>query len=419
MAKIFESRGRFKAHYATGAEQGYYYARTGAAYYPTEETVATSGVFGGALIDITQLTANNGVGWPGLDNWPSTNKLSYRIRFVPNWSGNPSISQVLLFAGDVDAFNNCGGWIYIQTNGKIGVQIATDTFINAINSEVTLDTALSFTSGVPTEIMLTYDGDDGALKISQDGVEVYSGSGNTFTTRNNQVVPLIQVGYISGITAGTDFKINNVEIWDTIENHVYTARTDFDSTVVKQPLTCTDPNILYVAVGTTYYFQGNLMSGAAELVDNTPIPEGGTFAPSETQKAIYEILSEDDTIIDLLGEDSGTDDVSSKVFDHVPDNSVYPYITLQVLPWTDRGSHTYEGLETEFQIDVWYRSPGRGTKQVQAIQKRIDELLHKRQICVYGWNTNLMRRTYIDIVTEDDNVTHNGIQRFKLFLGEG
>ncbi len=107
-----------------------------------------------------------------------------------------------------------------------------------------------------------------------------------------------------------------------------------------------------------------------------------------------------------------------KVFDFVPDNTPYPYIVLQVLPWTDRGSHTYEGLECEFQITTWYRAPGRGNLQVQNIQKRIDELLHKAEPCIEGWNIVSLRRTFVDILTDDDNVTKQGIQRFNLLTGE-
>jgi hypothetical protein len=107
-----------------------------------------------------------------------------------------------------------------------------------------------------------------------------------------------------------------------------------------------------------------------------------------------------------------------KVFDFVPDNTEYPYLVLQVLPWVDRGSHTYEGWSCEFQITTWYRAPGRGNLQVQTIQKRIDELLHKTDPCISGWNVVLIRRTFVDIITSDDNVTKQGIQRFNLLTGE-
>lgn len=148
-----------------------------------------------------------------------------------------------------------------------------------------------------------------------------------------------------------------------------------------------------------------------------------TWAPQETQIAIFTALANDDALIDLLGEDSGTVDTSTKVLDFVPDNKAYPYVTLELKPWSDRGSYTFEGLESEIQINVWYQ-PGtsgntsRGDKPVQLIQKRIDELLHKQQLCIDDWNTLLLRRSFIDILTEPDNITKHGVQKFKLLLGE-
>lgn len=135
-----------------------------------------------------------------------------------------------------------------------------------------------------------------------------------------------------------------------------------------------------------------------------------TWAPIETQKALFAVLNDDATLTTLIGAD--------KVFDHVPDNTEFPYISMQILPWIDQGSHTVEGMEAEIQINVWYQETTRGTAGVATIQKRIDELLHKANITVSGWDVILMRRTFVDILSQDDNVTLQGVQRFQIFLGE-
>lgn len=147
------------------------------------------------------------------------------------------------------------------------------------------------------------------------------------------------------------------------------------------------------------------------------------FAPEEVQKEVYLRLAQDAYLIDLLGEDSGTVSESTKVLDFVPDNTSYPYITLYILPFTPRDNATFDGLECEFQIDVWYQpgttgNTGRGNKPVHQIQKRVDTLLHNYKLCIDGWNTLQLRRTFIDIATQDDNVTKQGIQRFNLLIGE-
>lgn len=135
-----------------------------------------------------------------------------------------------------------------------------------------------------------------------------------------------------------------------------------------------------------------------------------TWAPTETQKTIYTLLGADSALTALLG--------ANKIFDHVPDNAAYPFVKLRIKPWTDRGNHTLEGLSCELQIDVWYQAPNRGDLKVQLIQKRIDELLHSVNIEIDGWNVISLRRAFIDVLTEPDNVTLHGVQKFNLMIGE-
>lgn len=140
-----------------------------------------------------------------------------------------------------------------------------------------------------------------------------------------------------------------------------------------------------------------------------------TWAPTETQKTVYSILTSDEDLAALLG---GT----CRVFDRVPDNAPFPYLTMQIKPWTDRGNHTFEGLACELTIHAWYRengeTRGRGDLEVQKIQKRIDELLHSTDPCVDGWDIVGLRRSFIDILKDPDNVTLHGVQKFKLMIGE-
>lgn len=215
--------------------------------------------------------------------------------------------------------------------------------------------------------------------------------------------------------------------------------TEFTGTVTLPAVNVVEAPNQYGAGGTE--FTGTLVQGcdypAEDQVEDGVVydfgDKTGTFgrhipltnqywAPLEAQTEIYTILSADDDIIDLLGEDSGSVATSTKVFDFVPDKKPFPYITLNILPFVQRDNATNDGLECEFQINVWYSpgtstNAGRGNKKVQLIQKRIDELLQHRSVCINGWNTLQLRRSFIDILTEEDNVTKQGVQRFKLFLG--
>lgn len=139
-----------------------------------------------------------------------------------------------------------------------------------------------------------------------------------------------------------------------------------------------------------------------------------TWGPQETQKTVYEILTTDTALQTLLGGSVG----NLKVYDFVPDNQIFPFIVISDPASTDRGNHSWEGLSVDLTINVWYRAPGRGRLKVQEIQKRIDELLHNTEPCIDGWNIVVLRRASVNIVTEEDNVTLHGIQKFKLFIGE-
>ena len=146
-----------------------------------------------------------------------------------------------------------------------------------------------------------------------------------------------------------------------------------------------------------------------------------TWAPQETQKTIFETLDGDLALQALLGG-------PGRVLDYVPDNPQFPYVTINVGQFSDRSNHSWRGWKAPVQINVWYRggssttSPntpaGRGRKQVQIIQNRIDELLHQVDICIDGWNIIVNRASTVDVFVDPDTVTLHGVQIFNLMIGE-
>lgn len=266
MAKIFEVRGRFTAHYATGNESG-----SRAAWVLDAEPAEITEVhtFGSDLIDLTPNGEVNGTGlyWPGVDNWPSTNDLSIRLRFIPKWTGNPTASTIFCRAGGQTSFDVSGLIFAILTSGNFYIDIYSKTAIKAFsNTNFAPTIPLSFTEGVETEIMLTYSA-AGALKISQDGVEIASSSGSELTNRDNQMVPVIAIGAFGSLNR-MNYKLVNFEIWDTVEAHEYTARTAFDDTPVRQPLNSTFPATTDVANGVTWVELGVEKTGTKNVVTN-------------------------------------------------------------------------------------------------------------------------------------------------------
>lgn len=134
-----------------------------------------------------------------------------------------------------------------------------------------------------------------------------------------------------------------------------------------------------------------------------------SWAPTETQKTIFTILSGDPTLAGLLG-------AGQRIFDNVPENQAYPYVTMQLKPWANRANTTWDGWEGDLTLNVWCRASG--DLQVQTIQKRIDELLNNVDPCIDGWSVVSLRRTVLDILQDPDGVTLHGIQKFNLKIGE-
>lgn len=150
-----------------------------------------------------------------------------------------------------------------------------------------------------------------------------------------------------------------------------------------------------------------------------------TWANKEVQKTVYEILSSDEILQNLLGAiPESINDVGeviesdTKIYDYVPQESKYPYAVIGFDPQTDRGSHTTEGWTMPLRINTWSRKPNRGRSQLQDIQARIDFLLHKQDICIEGWNIINLRRDSCHIIQDMDSVTYQGIQTFNLLIGE-
>lgn len=140
-----------------------------------------------------------------------------------------------------------------------------------------------------------------------------------------------------------------------------------------------------------------------------------TWAPSETQIAIFNTLAGDSALQTLLG----TTTAAPKVYDSVPDQKSYPYITIHIKPMTNRDNEDFDGVGFDYTVNVWSQDQAaQGDKVVQSIQKRIDELLHKQDICVMGWNVISHTRNMVDIQTDPDGRTRHGVQTFNLMLGE-
>lgn len=124
---------------------------------------------------------------------------------------------------------------------------------------------------------------------------------------------------------------------------------------------------------------------------------------------------------DLYGALTGNATLMSKitgVFDFVPDNQTYPFVTIGDAEFTDWGTHTFDGFEGQVLIHVWARPGTRGRAPVHEIMQDIYDTLHKNEFSIPSFTVVLMRFDFSEILVEEDAVTYHGITRFRILLGE-
>lgn len=359
------------------------------------------------------------VGYGNVD--AMTSGLSVLTRVVPRFTGFSPASF-----GGLWTFNGAFGspWFLLRSlsDGRLNLIAVGADFSTMIN--LLSVSTYSFTSGTAVDILMTWTGtnDVNGIKIYIDGTLLVQGTAafsSDYSDANGQLFESILPCNAWGQGETSRYDLNEMCVWNevvdpTALNLVGPARTDF------VPCTASDA-LPTIVTGCDYPLEEEVKDGV--VYDNGNLtgsfgrhtPQTNQYwAPLEVQTEIYAILNADADLTTLLG--------ANKIFDFVPDKTAYPYVTVNALPFIPRDNATHDGLECEFQLNVWYQ-PGktgttsRGNKPVQLIQKRLDELLEQRSLCVNGWNTLQLRRTFIDILVESDNVTRHGIQRFKLFLG--
>jgi hypothetical protein len=131
-----------------------------------------------------------------------------------------------------------------------------------------------------------------------------------------------------------------------------------------------------------------------------------THVQSDLQEAIYDILVGDATLMTL---------VTNRVYDHVPDNTEYPYVAFGEARYDRWGSHTHEGYDVDFNIHTYTQSLGK--LDAQAIMNRIYTLLHDVDITVTGYPTVVCEEQSSFIILDEDNRTYNGVQLYHIILG--
>lgn len=248
----YAAGGKASANYLSNV-----YASTPAAV----ENFGHASVFGGQAINLIGLSDTRSLLFNSYGNWiTGSNVFSALFRIVPNWTGNPAGLRRIVRIGQANSPAWAGGLLLeIQTDGKLFAVARDASDKGTLLFSFTTASALSFTSGTATDIMIVSDG--ARVYLSQDGVEIHDAA---LTSTAAQLGALVGGAIWLG-PYPWDGSYNEVVIWNTAEPHEYAARTDFISVADFDGTSATDPGIANVRSGTTYTIAGASLTGTAAI----------------------------------------------------------------------------------------------------------------------------------------------------------
>ena len=123
----------------------------------------------------------------------------------------------------------------------------------------------------------------------------------------------------------------------------------------------------------------------------------------ELQKSVYGALIADAGLLGLLG--------APRVYDDVPMDAAYPYVTIGETAIRDWSTGTEEGGEHILTLHVWSRGAGR--KEAQVIMDAVRAALHGAPLAVSGHLLINFRHELSEARRETDGETYHGLVRFR------
>ncbi len=127
----------------------------------------------------------------------------------------------------------------------------------------------------------------------------------------------------------------------------------------------------------------------------------------QLQKAIYTRLSTDGTLLGL---------VNNNVYEHVPQKTDYPFVSIEMGAARDWSTKTTKG--SDIIVHVHSFTNDRGSKNCLGVMDRIYVLLHDVNLTVTGYNFVLVRFQEAQIIDRREASVYHGISVFRAKLHE-
>lgn len=126
------------------------------------------------------------------------------------------------------------------------------------------------------------------------------------------------------------------------------------------------------------------------------------------QQAIYSALT---------GASAVTALVSTRIYDHIPQDSVLPYLVIGDATTLPADTKTTDGAEHTVTIHAW-DDVHRGSKTIKQIMDAVVGALDHVTLTVTGFTFVQSNLEFSNTFTDADGLTRHGVQRFRVLLCE-
>lgn len=243
----------------------------------------TAGVFGSSVINLQNATYARMLMLPGSTNWTENTAFAILARIVPNWTGNPAGTQVVLQVQACDISGNRvknGIFLWINTSGQLFVQLQ-DRYGTVIFNANT-SSACGFVAGTPIDLMFSCDGltTAGAAQMSVNGTAVAMSSNTLTGIRQASLPHLAGTMFCGSADTATvcNYDLNELVIWNNNQSVTTPlGRSGFISTTAFDGLADADPGPANVRSGIAYTINGVSETGTLDLPATTNVRAGTTY----------------------------------------------------------------------------------------------------------------------------------------------
>lgn len=124
----------------------------------------------------------------------------------------------------------------------------------------------------------------------------------------------------------------------------------------------------------------------------------------ELQQSIYQNLTEDTSLLSLLG--------AAKVYDFVPQRTRPPYITIGMSLEQDWSTSTESGREHIVTLHSW--TENRGQKQARQIMAQIQTIMSEVPLSLPNHNLINLTFEFNELRRDPDGETLHGLTRYRI-----